>query len=104
VLAKAQARNLIVAGKPADLATRYFAILWVDLLIRLLTRLREPPLGSAVSNARISSNCFQQSLFLQGEAVVRDREKPGAERIAILGLGPGDYRGACLLRQVETMF
>jgi hypothetical protein len=33
-----------------------------------------------------------------------DREKPGAERIAILGLGPGDYRGACLLRQVETMF
>jgi len=34
----------------------------------------------------------------------RDREKPGAERIAILGLGPGDYRGACLLRQVETMF
>ena|SRR4030088_237262 len=36
--------------------------------------------------------------------VSRDREKPGAERIAILGLGPGDYRGACLLRQVETMF
>ena len=35
---------------------------------------------------------------------VGDREKPGAERIAILGLGPGDYRGACLLRQVETMF
>ena len=33
-----------------------------------------------------------------------DREKPGAERIAILGLGPGDYRGAYLLRQVETMF
>ncbi len=33
-----------------------------------------------------------------------DREKPGAERIAILGLGPGDYRGASLLRQVETMF
>ncbi len=35
---------------------------------------------------------------------MRDREKPGAERIAILGPGPGDYRGACLLRQVETMF
>ncbi len=35
---------------------------------------------------------------------VGDREKPGAERIAILGLGPGDYRAACLLRQVETMF
>src|SRR5260221_3692857 len=36
-------------------------------------------------------------------ADVRDREKPGAERRAILGLGPGDYRAACLLRQVETM-
>jgi hypothetical protein len=34
-------------------------------------------------------------------------KRPGktwAERIAILGLGPGDYRGAFLLRQVETMF
>jgi hypothetical protein len=39
-----------------------------------------------------------------GKRRSRDREKPGAERIAILGLGPGDYRGACLLRQVETMF
>ena len=29
-----------------------------------------------------------------------DREKPGAERIAILGLGPGDYRGACLVRHL----
>src|SRR5258707_14645000 len=38
------------------------------------------------------------------DALRGDREKPGAERIAILGLGPGDYRGACLLCQVETMF
>ena len=43
LLTKAQAKNLIVAGKPADLATRHFAILWDDLLIRLLMRLREPP-------------------------------------------------------------
>jgi hypothetical protein len=43
LLTKAQAKNLIVAGKPADLATRYFAILWDDLLVRLLMRLREPP-------------------------------------------------------------
>jgi len=43
LLTKAQAKNLIVAGKPADLAPRYFAILWDDLLIRLLMRLREPP-------------------------------------------------------------
>jgi AcrR family transcriptional regulator len=43
LLTKAQAQNLIVAGKPADLATRYFAILWSDLLVQLLMRLREPP-------------------------------------------------------------
>jgi AcrR family transcriptional regulator len=43
LLTKAQAKSFIVAGKPADLATRYFAILWDDLLIRLLMRLREPP-------------------------------------------------------------
>jgi hypothetical protein len=44
LLTKAQAKNLIVARRPAaDLATRYFAILWDDLLIRLLMRLREPP-------------------------------------------------------------
>jgi hypothetical protein len=40
----------------------------------------------------------------EAKAEVGNREKPGAERIAILGLGPGDYRGACILRQVETMF
>jgi hypothetical protein len=51
-----------------------------------------------------STSITKQLVFHTRFAVKGDREKPGAERIAILGLGPGDYRGACLLTQVETMF
>jgi AcrR family transcriptional regulator len=40
---KAQARGLVVAGDPATLAARYLAMLWGDLLIRLLMRVREAP-------------------------------------------------------------
>src|ERR1700731_1975694 len=40
---KAQARGLVVAGDPATLAARYLAMLWGNLLIRLLMRVREAP-------------------------------------------------------------
>jgi len=40
---KAQARGLVLAGDPAVLAGRYFVVLWEDLLIRLLMRVREAP-------------------------------------------------------------
>jgi AcrR family transcriptional regulator len=40
---KAQAEGLVEAGDPAVLAARYIAVLWEDLLIRLLMRLREAP-------------------------------------------------------------
>jgi AcrR family transcriptional regulator len=43
LIRKAQGRGLIVAGDPAALATRYLALLWGDLLIRLLLRVREAP-------------------------------------------------------------
>ena len=43
LLRKAQARGLVLAGDPAVLAVRYLAVLWGDLLIRLLMRLREAP-------------------------------------------------------------
>ena len=42
-VSKAQARGLILGGDPAVLAGRYFAVLWEDLLIRLLMRVREAP-------------------------------------------------------------
>jgi AcrR family transcriptional regulator len=40
---KAQAQGLVLAGDPAVLAARYLAVLWGDLLIRLLMRVREAP-------------------------------------------------------------
>ncbi|HEY0800221.1 MAG TPA: TetR/AcrR family transcriptional regulator [Steroidobacteraceae bacterium] len=40
---KAQARGLIPAGDPAVLAARYIAVLWGDLIVRLLMRVREAP-------------------------------------------------------------
>jgi AcrR family transcriptional regulator len=43
LLAKAQARGLIGPGDPAALAADYFAVLWGDLLVRLLLRVREAP-------------------------------------------------------------
>jgi len=43
LLRKAQARGLVLAGDPAVLAVRYLAVLWEDLLIRLLMRVREAP-------------------------------------------------------------
>jgi hypothetical protein len=39
----AQTRGLVPGGDPAVLADRYHALLWGDLLIRLLMRLREAP-------------------------------------------------------------
>jgi AcrR family transcriptional regulator len=40
---KAQARGFVLAGDPAVLADRYLAVLWGDLLIWLLLRLRQAP-------------------------------------------------------------
>jgi AcrR family transcriptional regulator len=43
LIRKAQARGLVVAGDPAPMAGRYLAVLWGDLMIRLLMRVREAP-------------------------------------------------------------
>ena len=43
LIRKAQARGLILAGDPTALAARYLSVLWGDLLIRLLLRVREAP-------------------------------------------------------------
>ena len=40
---KAQARGLVLADEPAVLVDRYLTVLWGDLLIRLLMRVREAP-------------------------------------------------------------
>jgi AefR-like transcriptional repressor, C-terminal domain len=43
LIRKAQARRLVPAGDPAVLAARYITVLWGDLMIRLLMRVREAP-------------------------------------------------------------
>ena len=43
LLAKAQERRLVANAGPAALAARYFALLWGDLLLSLLMRVREAP-------------------------------------------------------------
>ena len=43
LLAQAQVAGHLGAGEPAELSARFFALLWGDLLIRLLMRVREPP-------------------------------------------------------------
>ena len=43
VIRKAQTRGLVPDGDPAVLADRYLAVLWGDLLIGLLMRVREAP-------------------------------------------------------------
>jgi len=43
LLTKAQERRLVANDDPAALAARYFALLWGDLLLSLLMRVREAP-------------------------------------------------------------
>jgi AcrR family transcriptional regulator len=42
-LAKVQAQGLIGAGDPAAITERFIALLWGDLLVRLLLRVRDAP-------------------------------------------------------------
>src|SRR5262249_32559107 len=42
-LAKVQAHGLIGAGDPAAIAARFIALLWGDLLVRLLLQVRSAP-------------------------------------------------------------
>ena len=43
LLTKAQERRLVANDDPAALAARYFALLWGDLLLSLLMRVRKAP-------------------------------------------------------------
>jgi AcrR family transcriptional regulator len=47
-LAKVQARGLIGAGDPAAITARFVALLWGDLLIRLLLQVRDAPTAEEI--------------------------------------------------------
>jgi AcrR family transcriptional regulator len=56
VLVQAQSLGLIAAGDPAEMGGRYFALLWGDLMMSLLLRLREAP-GKAEIDRRVKKAC-----------------------------------------------
>jgi AcrR family transcriptional regulator len=58
-LKEAQARGLIGPGDPAALVARYAAVLWDDLLVRLLLRVRNAPGAKEISaRARAASEAI----------------------------------------------
>jgi len=48
-LAKAQAQGLVREGDPVAMVARFIAVLWGDLLISLLLRVREPPTDAEIA-------------------------------------------------------
>jgi len=62
LLARAQGRGLIDGGDPAALVARYFTVLWGDLLIRLLMRLRDAPTADEMeARARAATEAIMPS-------------------------------------------
>jgi AcrR family transcriptional regulator len=53
---RAQAQGLVGAGDPADMAARFFAVLWGGLLVQLLLGVREAPdAAEAAARARAAA-------------------------------------------------
>jgi AcrR family transcriptional regulator len=59
LLEQAQSRRLVVPGPPRELAARFFALLWGDLLLQLLLRAAERPTPAAAqARARAAAQDF----------------------------------------------
>ena len=59
LLTRAQERRLVANDDPAALATRYFALLWGDLLLSLLMRVRKAPTaGEIQTRARAATEAL----------------------------------------------
>ncbi len=59
LLGKVQPLGLIMPGDPADLAARYFVLLWGGLLVQLLMRVRNPPNKDAIrARARVAAEAL----------------------------------------------
>jgi AcrR family transcriptional regulator len=52
ILAQAQSAGLLGAGDPREMAARYLALLWGDLMVSILLRMREAP-GAAEIDRRV---------------------------------------------------
>jgi AcrR family transcriptional regulator len=66
---KVQVRGLIPGGDPAVLAARYIAVLWGDLIVQLLMRVREAPTKREIEiRARAATDtlmAFRETLALE---------------------------------------
>ncbi|HVZ33552.1 MAG TPA: TetR/AcrR family transcriptional regulator [Polyangiaceae bacterium] len=49
IVAQAQSAGLIGAGDPSEIAARYLALLWGDLMVSILLRVREAPSSSEIA-------------------------------------------------------
>ena len=69
LLTKAQERRLVANDDPAALAARYFALLWGDLLLSLLMRVREAPTEREIqTRARAATETLLPSSSIHGLA------------------------------------
>jgi AcrR family transcriptional regulator len=75
LLARAQSCGLLDCGEPPAMAAQFFALLWGDLLVRLLLRVTDPPAPAEIeSRARAATETL---LRLHGSA--RSAEPGSAE-------------------------
>jgi transcriptional repressor AefR-like protein len=70
---KAQARGLVRAGAPRALAARYLAVLWGDLMIGLLMRVREAPNEREIE---VRARAATETLMALPLPAVRRKQEP----------------------------
>jgi transcriptional repressor AefR-like protein len=78
ILVKAQSAGLVGAGDPGEIGARYLALLWGDLMVSLLLRVREAP-GTTEMDARVKS-ATEDFLRLYPEPNKRAHRAPPADR------------------------
>jgi AcrR family transcriptional regulator len=63
LLADAQAKGLIGEGEPATMAGRFFALMWGDLLIRLLLRVASVPKDEEIEQRALAATQILMALY-----------------------------------------
>ena len=85
ILVKAQSAGVLGAGDPKEMAARYLALLWGDLMVSILLRVREAP-GAREIDHRVVQATEDFLQLYAGEAKARRRALKGDA-----GGGRGSY-------------
>jgi AcrR family transcriptional regulator len=76
-LARVQEKGLIPAGSPAAMTERFIALLWGDLLVRLLLRVRDAPTSKEIEGrARNAAEAVLEWLWRRGESPAKEARAP----------------------------